>query len=467
MKAKLLIMMVAITLLIMPSCKKQHGQWTKRVITEEYEYADGQNAISQENAPKLWRWSAKKMAKEALKEEKIINNPVVVPFPMGYYQCNDEEDRASIYATQVNGLINASFSEIINQYNRSTYWVEVSLTPAGELLIVEENKGELYPEDTITYEHMISIISPKTGKNQYGEYTFDPNVDSTIVSLLNNFYKQYITNKETAINLYGTQDLIQAQARIDLAKDLGLNRLSKDPFLRKATTELDDNTISVVKWTDYIDLYIATLNNQEYCIVIKDENGIKKIDDIALHTPDYIKEKQTLRCIALNISAKELHYAQIRKDKVNAANAKYSKTKKTYKKTTIKHNDDEEVEEEEEYVEEEVLDFDEYTPLLQPGIVEVERTEPTLFEIAEGNEYENVVNLLAGDFKFAKLGNIRDIEPTRDGKFRKAAIVVIERTNVSPLGRIFFDMKEGEKESYDLIFTYENEEWICTVDGRH
>ena len=462
MKAKVLILIAAAMLMIAPSCTKQKGKWVKHTVTEEYVYADQEeDEITQENAPKLWGWKAKSLVKKALKEKEIINTPTILTMPIGYFECNDQDIREALYKTQVNGLINVTYSEIQNKYNKSTYWVDVALTPEGQALIVENDMSDVFPEDTITRTHMLSIISPNTGKNQYGEYTFDQNVDSTIIKLIENFYNAYVTDKEDAINRFGTQDLINAQSRVLSAKELGINRILQDPFLRRPADASHVDSIAIVKWTEYIDLYIAEVNEQEYCIVVKEENGTKKIDDIALNAPNYLKNNKTLRCVALGISAKELHNAQLRKNKADEAKAKAAAKKKTTKKTTKK-----EIEEEEEFEEEEIeesLLWDEYEPNLAPGIVEVERTEPTLYDLAKEVENEEEVNLLAGDFKFKKLSKIHNAKKGQYDIPTKTAIVVVERTKVSPLGRIFFNMKEKEKVSYDVIFYYENEEWNCRI----
>lgn len=461
MKTRLLILFSMAILLIAPSCKKQNGKWTKHVVTEEYKYIDTSDEIITEETPKLCNWKARKLVKSALKEAKIINSPIVVPIKTGYYECNDKEERENLYKAKINGLLNVTYSEIKDKYDDPTYWVEVSLTPEGEKLIVEEENDNIFPEDTINHEYMLSVISPNSGRNQYGEYTFDKNVDSTIIKLVQDFYNAYVQNKEAAIDKYGTQDLIEAQARITTAKELGINRITRDPFLRNDQTDTASiETITTVKWTDYVDLYIVNIDEQEYCIVIKDENNTKKIDDIALNAPNYLRNNKTLRCVALDISARELHYAQVKKDKADAAKAKRAESKKTTKKT-IKKVVIEEVEEE---IEEESLYYDEYNPLLQPGIVEVERTEPTLYELAKERENIVVVNLLAGDYKFKKIGRIKDVKPGKYDTPAKTAVVVIERTKVSPLGRIFYDMKNGEKESNEIVFIYENEEWVCPIE---
>ena len=469
MKTKVLLLMTAVALLLsVSSCKKQHGQWTKHVVTEEYEYVEQEETTKlQDEAPKLRNWKAKSLAKAAFEEAKITKSPDIVQIDTGYYECRNEEMRENLYKAQANGLLNVTYSEIKNRYDKSTYWVEVSLTPEGKSLIVVEDKTTLYPEDTINIEYMNSVITPNTGRNQYGEYTRDTNIDGTIIKLIQDFYNTYVTDKEAAIANYGTKDLIDAQARINNAKDLGINRMQKDPFVRNLDIDTANvKTIAVAKWTDYIDLYVVNIDNHEYCIVIKDENGIKKIDDIAIQAPQNLKQKNTLRCVALGISAKELNNAQIRKNKAEEAKAKRATTKKTTKKVTKKVVvENEEIEEVEEIEEESY--FAEYTPSLQPGIEEVERTEPTLYELAKEREYKGTVNLLAGDFKFKKISKLRDVKSGEYDIPVKKAIGVVERTKVSPLGRIFFGLKEKEKVSYDLIFYYENEEWACKVVGRH
>ena len=106
--------------------------------------------------------------------------------------------------------------------------------------------------------------------------------------------------------------------------------------------------------------------------------------------------------------------------------------------------------------------YDEYLPQLQPGIVEVERTAPTLYEVAKECEHSEAVSLLAGEYKFKKLSKIKDV---KDAKVpTKTAVVTIERTNVSPIGRIYKGIKNGETKEYKVNFVYEDEEWKCTIE---
>lgn len=477
MKAKVLILMAAAMLLLAPSCTKQKGKWTKHTITEEYVFVDEASQDKEnkkdkeekkEKTPRLWSWKAKKLAKDLLTESEFTNNPTSTLIKVGYYECNDFEERENLYKAQVNGLLNVTYSEIKNQREKPTFWVNVSLTPAGEALIMKDDTP-VFPEDTIDFNYMKTIVAPETGKNQFGEFTFDPNVDSAVVALIHEFYNAYIIDKENAINTYGTNDLIEAQKRIAQAKDLGIDRMSVDPFLRNNNIDSTTiNTLGLVKWTEYIDLYVVTINNQEFCVVVKDVYGTKKIDDIAINSTDNLKKKNTMRCIALNISAQALHNAQVKKDKEEEAKAK--KAKKTSKIIII--------EEEEELEEEKTLLYEEYMPEVQPGIVEVEHREPTLYEIAKRNEHFQYVELLAGDYKYKEISKLRKVkETTYDQDYKevekvndklKRATITIERCNVTPLGRIHYGMVEGETKTFELIYQYDTEleEWECFFINR-
>jgi hypothetical protein len=479
MKAKVLILMAAAMLFLAPSCTKQKGKWTKHTITEEYVFAEEQpqnqnnkekkkEKEEKEKTPRLWSWKAKKLAKDLLTESEFINTPTSTLIKVGYYECNDFEERENLYKAKVNGLLNVTYSEIKNQRENPTFWVNVSLTPAGEALIMKNN-APIFPEDTIDFNYMKTVVAPETGKNQFGEFTFDSNVDSAVVALIHEFYNAYIIDKVNAINTYGTNDLIEAQNRITQAKNLGIDRMTVDPFLRNNNIDSTTiNTLGLVKWTEYIDLYVVTINQQEFCVVVKDVYGTKKIDDIAINSTDNLKKKNTMRCIALNISAQALHNAQIKKDKEEEAKAK--KSKKTSKIIII--------EEEEEELEEETLLYEEYMPEVQPGIVEVERREPTLYEIAKRNEHFQYVELLAGDFKFKTISKLRKVKETtydeNDEEVEKVndklkrATITIERCNVTPLGRIHYNMVEGETKTFELIYQYDTalEEWECFFINR-
>lgn len=446
-KKSLFLLAAAVVMIVAPSCKKQHGQWKKHSIVEEYEYVNPQQEekkVEKAKSPRLWGFKAKWMVKDLLKENEIIKAPESVPVQIGYYECNCAQARENLYKAQVNGLFDIAYSEIKNQDEQPTYWVDVTLTPKGKALIAK-SKAPVYPEDTITYDYMVSIMTPETGKNQYGEYTFDPSVDEDVVNLIKNFYTLYLESKNVAIQQYGTPDLVLAQQRISTAAGLGINRLTTDPFVRMAQFDTAAiNAMQAAQWTSYVDLYIATIGDQSFCIVVKDIDGIKKIDDVALATPKNLNKNKTMRCTARDISALEMHNAQ-----------KALKNRPEPKKQNVR-----EAEQAEEEAPE--LLYDEYLPQLQPGIVEVERTAPTLYQVAKECEHMEEVNLLAGEYKFKKLSKIKDV---KDAQLpTKTAVVTIERTNVSPIGRIYKGIKNGETKEYKVTFVYEDDEWKCNIN---
>ncbi len=449
MRTKTLILLSAVLLLIVPGCK-QHGKWTKHVVTEEYTYVDGQNQAEEEQAeaPSLWNFTAKRMVKAALKEKKVINSPVVVPVKLGYYECNDLQERENLYKAQVNGLLDVKYSEIKNKHEKPTYWVEVALTPKGKSLVVKDDKP-VFPEDTINHEHMLAVLSPESGLNQYGEYTFDPNVDNDVIELIKSFYNAYIANKNMAINNYGTHDLIDAQQRINTAQELGVRRM-QDPFLRGAVIDSSNvNDLYIDKWTSFVDLYVASIGEAQFCIVVKNADGVKKIDDVALNAPSYLNVNKTLRCTAKGISARELHNALKAKQNQRPAAA----PKKAPAKAAPVERDEPEPS----------LLFDEYMPYLQPGIELAEHAEPTPYQLAKQCEHIEIVNMLAGEYQFEKMSKLKNVKVGKNEAPVKTAIVTIKRAKVSPLGRIFFNMKEGETDKFNVAFSYKDEEWNCEV----
>ena len=462
MKKITLILMSAIIMLA-PSCKKQPDRpWSKHVVVEEFVFTEQPTPeapkkekepkkvktpkVKKEKQPKLCRLYAKHMVKNLLKDKKKINTPIVEAIKVGYYECNNVTARENLYKLQANGLVDVTYSEIKNKYNKPTYWVEVALTKDGEKLIVE--KDPFYPEDSIDINYMKGHVSPESGKNKYGEYTFDPNVDSVIIDLIHNFYKAYVVNQKSAIKKYATPDLVQAYDRIATAKELGLNYMSVDPFVRNAA--IDKNALEVVvhQWTSYVDLYRVTLGGQEFCIVVKDMNGTKKIDDVALHNPKHLAQKRTMRCTALNISAQKLHNALKKKEARPAPKAKKAAEKPE-------------------------LLFDEYEPTLQPGIEQAEHTEPLPYQIAKQCEHFKVYNLFAGTKKLAKMGKIKDVklddlmllglDDKEKAPVIKKANVTIETVKVSPVGRIYKKLENGETAKYEVHFIYEEDEWRCEI----
>lgn len=457
MKKITLIVLSAVILFAAPSCKKQQCKVIKHVVSEEFVYAepcdnDVDVTVNVENTtpeaeveknepkiPNLWKCAAVKKVKDVLKASEIINTPRVVPVAVGYYECNCTDKRELLYKAQVNGLVDVAYTDIKNHNSIPTYWVEVALTSKGKALIVED--APINPEDTIK---TWGVISPESGKNKYGEYTFDYiNVPADVKEVILNFYRAYIANKNAAIFDFGTEDLILAQERILKAKELGVRKYVVDPFTRNHNLNLADvEAMSICKWTYYVDLYIAEVAGQKFCLVVKEQDGVKKIDDVALCEPAYLELLNTMRYFALNITARELHNAQ------KLANVRPTRPQRIDPVAPSVAN-----------APVAPLMFDEYMPVVMPGIEEVVRTGLIPYEIAKLNEYSETFKLLAFNKKLVKMGKLKDVKcattPT------KKAEIVIKTVKVSPLGRICYGEKKGEKETYVAYFQYFDEEWIC------
>ena len=458
MKKIALIVLSAVILFAVPSCKKQECKVLKHVVTEEYVYANPcdnnvnapvkstkaeKPAKDTENAsklPTLWKCQAKSLVKTVLKEFEVINTPRVVPMTVGYYECNRTAARELLYKAQVNGLVDVNYTEIKNDHSIPTYWVEVALTAKGKALIVED-KTPIYPEDTIK---TWGVVTPDSGRNKYGEYTYDYiNVPADVVELISNFYRAYIANKNAAIFDFGTADLILAQERILKAKELGVRKRVVDPFTRNYNIKVADiEAISVCKWTDYVDLYIAEIAGQYFSVVVKEQDGVKKIDDVALDAPVVMNVLNTMRYYALEITAKELHDAQ------KLADVKPTRPQRLDPVAPSVAN-----------VPATPLLFDEYLPVVMPGIEEVVRPTVLPYHLALQAQYTNTFNLLAFDKKLVKMGKVKDVKdavvPT------KKADISIKTVKVSPLGRICFHEVDGEVEEYVAFFQLVEDEWIC------
>ena len=456
MKKIALIVLSAVILFAAPSCKKQQCKLVKHVVSEEYVYADpcGDNvnidldlnapkAKKEAKTPRLWRCEAKHLVKEVLKEKKVIDYKRTVPLIVGYYECNNDSARELLYKSQLNDLVYVDFSDIRNHKDQITYWVDVALTPKGKALIVDRDRP-FFAEDTVKRVNMEKIISPESGKNKYGEYTRDSvNLSCDGTELIQKFYRTYIANKNEAILAFGTNDLIAAQERILKAKELGVRKRVTDPFTRNHNFDLADvEALAIYKWTCYVDLYVVRIDGQEFCIVVKDQEGVKKIDDVALNAPAQLNIDNTMRYFALNITARELHDAQKYAD-INPSRpdqiAPVAPSVKNAPATPLL--------------------FDEYSPILMPGIEKVVRPTTIPYDLAKLAEDTLTVDLLAFNKKMVKFGKLKDVE--NDGKLTKKANIVIKTVKVSPLGRICYREKEGEVEKYVAFFRYVDQEWMC------
>ena len=76
-------------------------------------------------------------------------------------------------------------------------------------------------------------------------------------------------------------------------------------------------------------------------------------------------------------------------------------------------------------------------------------------------------NLFAGTKKLAKMGKMKDVkqEDLGQGKtpLTKKTIVTIENVKVSPVGRIYKNLENGETTKYEIHFIYEEDEWKCVM----
>ena len=450
------VLSAAVLLLTIPSCQKSQ-KWSKHTVTEEFVYVTPEkpdhpcdkckDEKKAEKVPTICRWTAKRLVKAAMTEREVINNPALVPVQIGYYECDNEISRQNLYKLQVNKLLNVTYSEIKNKFELPTYWVDVQLTGKGKSLIVKDDTP-VFPEDTICPKHMKALINPESGLNQYGEFTMDPNVPEDVVSLIKNFYAAYIQDKPGAINQFGTPDLQKAEQRINIANDLNIRRLVVDPFVREGVPAAEAlEGLTIHKWTSYVDLFIVRIQDAEYCIVVKEDNGQKKIDDIALNSPERLGVKRTLRCTAADITAKELHKAL--KEKEAKAKQAAAKNKKEVAPKEVKQSEPEK------------LEFEEYNPQLAPGIEIAEHAAPTLYEIAKAAEHVETVNLFAGVAKFKEMGKLKLVKDAQVPTY--TAVVTIETVKVNALGRIFRGLTEGEQRKVVATFTYDKDEEVWNV----
>lgn len=459
MKKIALIVLSAVILFAAPSCKKQDCKLVKHVVSEEYVYAEpcadqpqvvvvadnqkDKKTEKKDKLPKLWKCQARALTKDVLTDSGIINTPRVVPMAIGYYECNEVAKRELLYKAQVNGLLDVTYSEIKNHNSAPTYWVNVALTSKGKALIVDDD-APIHPEDTISEDYIKEIISPNSGLNKYGEYTFDYDaVPADVKELIVNFYRVYINGKNEAIAEFGTPDLILAQSRILKAKELGIRKRVVDHFTRNVNfTAQQVEELEVCKWTCFVDLYVATINGHQYCLVVKEVDGVKKIDDVALGQPSLVQLMQTLRCYAMNITARELHDAQ------KLADVRPSRPQRLDPVAPSVSN-----------APAAPLLFDEYAPVLLPGLEQVIRPERIPYDEACDLQYTDTFDILAYNKKLTKMGRLKDVKGA--AVVTKKADIVIKTVKVSPLGRICYEEVDGVEEEYVAYFQYIDEEWIC------
>ena len=274
------------------SCKKN-------VVSEEhnetvtYTYKDGSTITKSysktapkgdienykdEKVPKLSTFKAKRLLKKDLKK---LNCQLTAKVRVGYYECNNYQERLTLYKLAVNNIIDLKCDEIKTDKG-STYWVTAELTSLGKNLIV--NPKKTFPEDMIKDSEAKAFLTPKLDQDQWGVPYIDSNVNPSVVNAMKSFYSSLAEGKSARQSLKSA-NISCALELIDTLNYFGVKKLKVDPFTRdmQITQEMVDQMV-IQRLPRLQNAYMVTIGDNDFLYLINDEKDVN-IEDVAYIIP--------------------------------------------------------------------------------------------------------------------------------------------------------------------------------------
>lgn len=394
----------------------------------------------EKETPNLSEFRAKRILKKQLEKENKAR--LVAPVRIGYYECNDFNERLNLYKLAANKLIKLQCDEIVTPYG-SSYWVTVELTWRGWFLKESPSKGD-FPEDRINEEEAMAFLFPKLDQDQWGVPSTDTVVPSQIVEALKTFYKSLQEGQSYNQSLLDA-NIVCAMSLLDTLASYGVNKLELNPFTRnmELTPELVDS-LNVLRVPRLQDAYLVTIGENDFLYVINIEGEVL-IEDVAYLAPADINSfDQTVCSLAGKLTKAEI--LQARKDKqmrdeMEAAMKEYMAKMQ------------------EELVEK-VEDFE--MCKTAGALMYVERTDPTLYDLAKKAEKYETVLLLGGVVKVTDIDKIKVEEET---EISATAVATYKTYRVNAVGRIYLGLTNGTKEQKNVNYKYtEKDGWVLKTE---
>lgn len=408
-------------------------------VTKVYRVVPGEapqeSADVKEESPKsFFACQAKRILRKQLqKEDQAIHTALV---RVGYYECNNYEDRLNLYKLAANKLITLQCDEIVTEYG-PTYWVTVDLTWRGWWLKEDPDK-KLFPEDRIDPEVAKAFLNPALDQDPWGIPTTDTLVPPIIVDAMKVFYGSLQAGHSYDQSLMDAK-MVCAMSLLDSLAHYGVNKLGANPFTRGAelTKEMVHN-LSVLRMPRMENAYLVTVGENSFIYVIE-QSGADDVAilDLAYLAPADIKSlNQTVCSLAGKLTKEEILAAREAKRQRDAYEARMRIAMATARMQ-----------------EEMAKPEDDFEMCATSGSLKmVQHDDPTLYELAKEAEHFEDVHLRAG---VTRVTRIDDLKVTGNKKEAYAsAKATFKLCRVNAVGRIYLGLTNGDKATLPVNFKY-------------
>lgn len=407
-------------------------------VTKTYQVVPGEGKkeeIQEEEAKSLCKFQAKRLLKKQLQKEEA--EVYTVPVRIGYYECNNYQDRLNLYKLEANKLITLQCDEIVTE-NGSTYWVTVELTWRGWWL-KESPRKKLFPEDLIDPDEAYAFLNPYLDQDQWGIPSVDSVVSPQIVEAMKTFYRGLWAGRDYDQSLMDAK-MVCAMSLLNTLASYGVQKLPTNPFTRDAElTEEMVNGLTVLRMPRLQNAYLVTVGENSFLYVIEEaaDQQVTIVDLAYLAPKDLRSLNQTVCSLAGTLTKYDILSAREAKRLMDEYEAKMKELlAKQPKKAPV-------------YEEEE----DDFEMCETSGsLKKVEHSDPTLYELAkEAEHYEDVLLRAA----VMKVSRIDELKVTGNKKNANAtAEATYKLTRVNAVGRIYLGLVDGTKETKNVSFEY-------------
>ncbi len=416
-------------------------------VTKTYRVVPGEGkseeVIQEENAKRLYGFQAKRLLKKQLQKENA--EVYVAPVRIGYYECNNYEERLNLYKLEANKLINLKCDEIVTS-NGSTYWVTVDLTWRGRMLKESPDK-KLFPEDRINMDEAYAFLNPYSDQDQWGIPSIDSVVSPQIVEAMKTFYRGLQAGQDYDQSMMDAK-MVCAMSLLNTLASYGVNKLENNPFTRDAElTEEMVNNLTVLRMPRLENAYIVTVGENSFLYVIEEAENVTIVDLAYLAPQELSSLNQTVCSLAGTLTKADILSAREAKRILDEYEAKV-------KEMLAKNQPKEEPAKEEE-------DFEMCET--SGSLKMVEHDDPTLYELAKQAEHYEDVMLRAAVMKVAR---IDDLKVTGNKKKASAtAEATYKLSKVNAVGRIYLGLVDGTKETKNVNFQYTRQDGWQVQEG--
>ena len=406
-------------------------------VTKTYKVEPGEakkeEAQKEEAAKRFYACQAKRLLKKQLqKEQKEV---YTAPVRIGYYECNNYEDRLNLYKLEANKLITLKCDEIVTE-NGSTYWVTVDLTWRGKLLKESPDK-KLFPEDRIDPEEAYAFLNPYLDQDQWGIPSVDTIVSPQIVEAMKTFYRGLWAGRDYDQSLMDAK-MVCAMSLLNTLASYGVQKLPTNPFTRDAElTEEMVNNLTVLRMPRLQNAYLVTVGENSFLYVIEEaaDQHVAIVDLAYLAPQDLRSLNQTVCSLAGTLTKYDILSAREAKRLLDEYEARMREMMAKQPKKVV-------VEEEDEF---EMCET-------SGSLKKVEHSDPTLYELAKQAEHYEDVLLRAA---VMRVNRIDELKVTGNKKNANAtAEATYKLCRVNAVGRIYLGLVNGTKETKNVNFQY-------------